>query len=248
MSARTVQLGARLESRPSSGRLARKPKGPLKSAAGGLNGRSLRRGRTTRVVITNSATTNIESQKVALYEELEKVAPNGLIATPDDKSRIAEIVSAIEQSNPTEAPAQSPLMPGFWRMLYTDMEPAPSSGKLGPFVGDVFQDLRPENSLILNLLKVGFPPIRGGLSAALDIISDDTWRITFADINQYLGPFKVQTKLFDQEKPEVRLWRITYLDDDLRIMRAKKEDDPDEGAFIFVLRRSEAERFALGQL
>eukprot|EP00959_Pyramimonas_sp_CCMP1952_P034582 724986-Pyramimonas_sp.AAC.2 len=98
------------------------------------------------------------------------------------------------------------------------------------------------------LFQVGFPPISGGLSAAVNIISDDTWRITFADINQYLGPFKLQTKQFDQEKPEVRLWKITYLDDDLRIMRAKKENDPDEEAFIFVLRRAEDERFALGQV
>ena len=96
--------------------------------------------------------------------------------------------------------------------------------------------------------QVGLPPIRGGLSAALDIPNDDTWRITFADINQYLGPFKVQTKLFDQASPEVRLWRITYLDESLRIMRAKKEGDADEDAFIFVLRRAEEERFALGQL
>jgi hypothetical protein len=95
-------------------------------------------------------------------------------------------------------------------------------------------------------MQISFPPIRGGLSAALEISSTDTWRITFVDINQYLGPFKLKTTLFDQQSPEVRLWKITYLDDSLRVLRAKKEDDPDEKAFIFVLKRAEGDRFSLG--
>ena len=100
------------------------------------------------------------------------------------------------------------------------------------------------------------------MSAAQEVISPDTWRITFADVQQYLGPFKLQTKEFDQAKPEVRLWKITYLDEDLRILRAKREGDPPADAkggkddtghplsfeeFIFVLRREESERFALGE-
>ena len=93
--------------------------------------------------------------KVRLYEELGAVAPNGLSAGPAEQRRIADLVAQIEALNPTPKPSRSPLMAGFWRMLYTDMEPAPSSGKLGPFVGDVFQDLQPEKDRIVNLLKVG---------------------------------------------------------------------------------------------
>ena len=43
------------------------------------------------------------------------------------------------------------------------------------------------------------------------------------------------------------MWKITYLDDDLRILRAKRESDTDEDAFIFVLRRAESEQFTLGE-
>eukprot|EP00976_Prorocentrum_cordatum_P087401 1186885-Prorocentrum_minimum.AAC.4 len=157
MSARmAARMRVESASRPSAcgsrfGDPAPKPTVSFRSAANVPKGRkALSHRKPTRLVIANSAT----ASKSVLYEELQKVAPNGLSATPDDKRRIAEIVTDIEQSNPTIAPAHSTLMPGFWRMLYTDMEPAPSSGKLGPFIGDVFQDLRPENSLILNLLKV----------------------------------------------------------------------------------------------
>lgn len=185
--------------------------------------------------------------KATLCAELLKVAPNGLEANADEQAKIAKLVTKLESKNPTSTPARSELMGGFWRMLYTDMEPAPSSGKLGPFIGAVYQDLRPEEDQILNLLKVGFPPIRGGLTADLQIISDDTWRITFDNVQQFLGPFKVQTKVFDKVTPEVRLWKVTFLDDDIRVLRAKKEDASDEESFIFVMERSEPERFVLGE-
>eukprot|EP00854_Cymbomonas_tetramitiformis_P022477 gene22477-27125_t len=183
--------------------------------------------------------------KATLCAELLKVAPNGLEANADEQAKIAQLVTQLESKNPTSTPARSELMGGFWRMLYTDMEPAPSSGKLGPFIGAVYQDLRPKEDKILNLLKVGLPPIRGGLTADLQIISDDTWRITFDNVQQFLGPFKVQTKVFDRVTPEVRLWKVTFLDEDIRVLRAKKEDASDEESFIFVMERSEPERFVL---
>lgn len=131
-----------------------KCRGSVKSSAHlFLKGRkSYARGNVTRIVLASAgASPNLKN---VLYKELEKVSPNGLTATPDDQRKIAEMVTAVERENPTSAPAHSPLMAGFWRMLYTDMEPAPSSGKLGPFVGEVYQDLRPTDGLIVNLLKV----------------------------------------------------------------------------------------------
>ena len=92
--------------------------------------------------------------------------------------------------------------------------------------------------------QVSFPPIRGGLAADLEIISDDTWQITFDDIQQYLGPFCVATKAFPRDPPEIRQWQITYLDEELRILRAKNIRAPE--VYIFVLKREEAARFVLG--
>jgi hypothetical protein len=48
----------------------------------------------------------------------------------------------------------SPLMAGFWRLLYSDFDPpAPSSGKLGPFVGSVYQDLDPKAGVGRNMIR-----------------------------------------------------------------------------------------------
>ncbi len=67
-------------------------------------------------------------------------------------------------------------MEGFWQLVYSDFTPpAPSSGKLGPFVGAVFQDLEPSKQQITNLLDISFPPIRGGLVAKQSIKDPQTW-------------------------------------------------------------------------
>lgn len=72
----------------------------------------------------------------------DKAQPNGLQAPDSLRNEIAEAVRSIEAKTPTKRPAYSPLMKGIWKLSYTDFSPAaPSSGKLGPFVGDVFQDL-----------------------------------------------------------------------------------------------------------
>lgn len=66
-------------------------------------------------------------------------------------------------------------MDGFWRMLHTDFPPGPSSGKLGPFTGEVFQDLDSEKKVIKNILRVSFPPIVGALVADQVIVDRNTW-------------------------------------------------------------------------
>lgn len=67
-------------------------------------------------------------------------------------------------------------MNGFWRMTYTDYSPSgPSSGQLGPFVGDVFQDLDSSKGEIKNLLKIQFPPVVGGLVGLQTVEDPSTW-------------------------------------------------------------------------
>lgn len=67
-------------------------------------------------------------------------------------------------------------------MVYTDYSPSgPSSGQLGPFVGDVFQDLDSSKGIIKNLLKIEFPPIAGGLIGLQTIKDPSTWSINFSD-------------------------------------------------------------------
>lgn len=86
--------------------------------------------------------TNIQQLKQELFQQINLAKPNGLKATPEIKQTLNKIVKDVEKMNPTSKPAYSELMNGFWRLQYSDFfPPSTSSGKLGPFVGDVFQDL-----------------------------------------------------------------------------------------------------------
>ena len=71
-------------------------------------------------------------------------------------------------------------MNGFWKMIYTDFHPpALSSGKLGPFIGDVFQDLDGKQGIVKNLLRINFNVIEiiGGLIAKQTIENKNTWYV-----------------------------------------------------------------------
>lgn len=111
-----------------------------------------------------------------LIEMLKDCQPNGIYATTKQRTEISSAVAKIENFNPTKNPASSNKMNGFWKMLYTDFSPvAASSGKLGPFVGDVYQDLNAERKEIINILNIKFPPIKGALVAKLSIPDKRTW-------------------------------------------------------------------------
>ena len=123
-----------------------------------------------------NAASAIDSTKAELFKRTAACEPNGLRATANQRIQITELVEALEKLNPTSNPALSEKMNGFWRMLYTDFTPAAaSSGKLGPFVGDVFQDLDSKEGIIKNILKIGFPPVSGALVANMSIYNKKTW-------------------------------------------------------------------------
>lgn len=129
-------------------------------------------------------------------------------------------------------------MNGFWRMIYTDYSPSgPSSGQLGPFVGDVFQDLDAPAGRITNILRVDFPPVLGGLVAFQSVQDPVTWyhtycnpsslvspsslhrRIQFDRVgNTFGGMFTPPPKLFPPGK-EVRLWQVRIVSWVLKIFR-----------------------------
>lgn len=118
----------------------------------------------------------IDDIKAKLLLQVSLTKPNGMGASKATKEAISDLVNELEKLNPTSNPAYSSKMNGFWRLEYTDFSPpAPSSGKLGPFVGDVYQDLDGKAGIIKNLLKISFPPIIGGLIAKQRIKNRNTW-------------------------------------------------------------------------
>jgi hypothetical protein len=111
-------------------------------------------------------------------------APRNGIDTPSElEAEILETLRQLEPLNPTPKPVRNTeLMNGFWKMRWTNFSPAaPSSGKLGPFVGDVYQDIViPDNAS--NILKVAFPSLAGALKASIGVENDSTVSITFISV------------------------------------------------------------------
>jgi hypothetical protein len=123
-----------------------------------------------------SSPASIFQLKSELYGKMKLAQPNGIGTAASLRQEIDTISRRLEKQNPTSKPAYSDKMNGFWKMDYTDYSPpAASAGKLGPFIGDVYQDLDSKNSKITNLLKIGFPPIKGGLVAKQRIFDANTW-------------------------------------------------------------------------
>lgn len=190
-----------------------------------------------------------------MLQELEALinqAPKNGIETPlDIEVQIRDICQDLESVNPTKAPVkQSELMNGFWKMRWTNFSPsAPSSGKLGPFVGDVFQDVNigGSNSKAKNILRIDFPPICGELVANADVVSDSTVAITFETVgNKLAGILPLGPKIEFETGKEVRLWEHIYLDDDYRILYARRQDEEVDRGFLYVMRRADDERFETG--
>ncbi|CAM9532500.1 unnamed protein product [Discosporangium mesarthrocarpum] len=124
---------------------------------------------------------------LALQGELRKLCTetkNGIRATQDSRRRIEELVKELNKLNPTAEPALSPLISGKWRMLFTNV-PGPSSGRVGPFVGDVYQDINAEKQRIRNILELGPEwALRGALEADVEVLDGSNWAINFDVVNQ----------------------------------------------------------------
>ena len=194
-------------------------------------------------MLTLTSSEEIPHMKNTLYELVDRCQPNGINALASVRMEISSIVEELERRNPTERPALSNRMNGFWRMHYTDFSPpATSSGKLGPLIGEVYQDLYPTNQtsssgVIKNILRITFPPIVGALVAKQRIVADDTWSIEFQCLsNKIAGFIRLPISTFPPGS-QIRLWQIIYLDDDLRIMRAGRLPLRRDESFIFIFRR-----------
>lgn len=175
------------------------------------------------------------------------------------------LLSDLESLNSLPAPARDPRMNGPWVVLYTDAPP-PSNGRLGFLNGVAKQVIDLEKGRYRNELYVGGSGEDGDegawLSAVLDAtwmewngvyldldsssVRDDavgqdgidhgatTWKVDFESLTLSLFGVPLFTQKFKEGTS--RTWKMTYLDDDTRIVRAGKtgrgEDD-----WVFYMRR-----------
>lgn len=154
------------------------------------------------------------------------------------KETIRSVAESLETVNPTPKPALSPMSDGQWKCLYTDA-PGPSGGKLGPFVGRVYQDVDMAAKKYVNILECGKkgaeqPWLAARLVATWDVVDDATWEVKFEHVEVTAWGRRVVHREF---KNVSRIWKITYLDPELRVVRARRPEKREDQAFLFVLQR-----------
>lgn len=155
------------------------------------------------------------------------------------KETIRSIAESLETVNPTAKPALSPMSNGQWKCLYTDA-PGPSGGKLGPFLGRVYQDIDMAAKRYVNILECGKkgadPWLAARLVASWDVVDEDTWEVRFENVEVTAWGRRLGFKEF---KNVSRLWKMTYMDDQIRVLRARRPQKREDQAWLFVLQRDD---------
>lgn len=166
-----------------------------------------------------------------------------------------EYIQQLEALNSVKEPNRSSKFLGEWHVWYTNCPP-PSNGRLGPFRGTAGQmvvDSRTRS--YRNLLSV---PPNNWLTAVLDGVWEDWdgkylddgmndpsttsvdwgachWKVTFLSLTISIFGLHILNKEFPSNTS--RVWRTTYLDDEIRIVRAGKTGRR-EDEVVFYTRRS----------
>lgn len=75
---------------------------------------------------------------------------------------------------------------GTWNLVYTTTAGA-SGGKIGPFVGEVQQEVDIADGLYVNYVRVG--PLTGELEATWEVVNKTQWKVTqqFCVLADYIG-------------------------------------------------------------
>lgn len=182
----------------------------------------------------------IAAEAAALKQDLYAVAKgkdNGLKASEADKAQILALAEELIKLNPTKSIATSNKVDGTWRLVYTSTTGG-SAGKLGPFVGEVLQKIDTASGDYVNFVRLFGGLVEGALVATWEVKGANEWKVIFQDLTFRLFGLPVVDK-----KPlngQAGQWKLTYLDEDLRILTAAgltNEGKPAKVSNIYVLRR-----------
>ena len=156
----------------------------------------------------------MESLKKEIFRLAEGTS-NGTSASEDTKAAFLDAVSKLEKLNPEPEIATSEGMTGNWKLLYTT-NTGNSAGKLGPFVGDVFQNVVYSSGKYENIVRLGPGIVEACLGADWDVLGPCKWQVNFRYIRFSLFGNVVSEK----EVSNCGVWRMTYLDDSMRVLWA----------------------------
>jgi len=156
--------------------------------------------------------------KRGLLAACAEAPKNGVGASDAVVEEVEIAATALQSRRPAQA-ARIPLQ-GAWDLVYCTA-PGSSSGKVGPFVGDVTQtfvdDLR-----FVNAVELG--PLRVALEAERKIVDDDKIQVTFREMAFSL----FGQELFRKPLKGQGVWEQRYVDENLRVMNTPS---------LFVLRK-----------
>jgi PAP_fibrillin len=177
-----------------------------------------------------------EIRRSALKDEikaLSKGTSNGISASPATAAQIASLSTQLETLNPTRQISNNKLLSGNWKLVYTTNDGS-SAGKLGPFVGRVDQLITVEERKYINYVRLGGGAlVEGALEATWKDLGPAKWQVEFKDISIKL--FNSWTVLQKSLEGSVGIWRMTYLDDDFRILYAQGgKNTVKENVYILV--------------
>ena len=137
--------------------------------------------------------------------------------------------------------SNSPKLDGVWDLVFTTNDGS-SAGKIGPFVGDVQQDITLQDQAYVNYVSLG--PVLAFLGATWENIGSNKWRVIFVDISLKVLGIQLLNKKFPENTTGI--WRMTYLDDDFRVLYAaggkpdpatKNKDGKTENIYILGKRK-----------
>jgi hypothetical protein len=202
-----------------------------------------------RVAVSSSAATDASTAQVSeIQERIDALIRQSLDPT--------YALRELEALNASKEPNRDDRFLGEWHVWYTNCPP-PSNGQLGPFRGTSSQVIQDDaTKSYQNLLAV---PPNQWLTATLDGVWDDWdgifldtkskasetgtdwgathWKVTFVQLQICLLGVPAFTQPFGPET--CRIWRTTYLDDEIRIVRAGRTGRVDD-EYVFYTRRTPA--------
>jgi hypothetical protein len=162
---------------------------------------------------------------------LSKGTSNGISASEQVRFKISTLVSELEASNPTPNLTSSEKLDGSWKLIYTT-NGGSSAGKLGTFVGEVEQFIRIkgyDREDYINYVRIGGGVVEGALTATWDVLSKNKWQVNFESVKFKLFGITLANK----DLSAVGIWRMTYLDENFRILYAAGgKNVPKENIYI----------------
>jgi hypothetical protein len=147
---------------------------------------------------------------------------NGVSATENKRYRIESAASSLAKHNKVSLQESNLPMKGIWKLVYTTNKEF-SSGKVGPFIGQVIQLIDLEKEIYKNYLDLFRGMFEAKLEGQFQNLDENKWKVIFKSVELKIFGLSVFTTSLNG----LGIWDLKYLDEDLRIFVAFNANNPD---------------------